>query len=388
MKRKRFVLTLFVALLVVSVLTALCACTNKISFRQDSDGYIITGCGKSIESLTIPSEYNGLPVTEIDDNAFFDRSNLQSVTFANDSKLQRIGSYAFANCSSLKEITIPSSVTDIGDNAFAECDSLSSLRVEQGNPKYHSEGNCIIETATRTLIAGCCNSTIPNGGSVTGIGENAFYSCNNLMNITVPSAVTSIGSSAFFDCNNLQTVMFGENSLLQSIGECAFQGCSELKGITIPSSVADIERFAFYHCDSLQRVTFEDDSLLQSINEYTFSCCDSLTEITIPRGIASIYTHAFADCGRLQTVTFEIDSQLQSIGEAAFMNCGGLAEITIPANVARIGSHAFDGCTNLNSVTFETSDYWYAGTEQVDLLIPSRNAEYLKYTYRNYDWWR
>ena len=100
-----------------------------------------------------------------------------------------IGDSAFRDCG-LTSITIPDSVTSIGQYAFYECTKLTSIIVVEGNTKYHSTGNCLIETATKTLILGCKTSVIPTdgsvtiGGSVTYIGENAFAYCSRLTSIT------------------------------------------------------------------------------------------------------------------------------------------------------------------------------------------------------------
>ena len=74
----------------------------------------------------------------------------------------------------MTSITIPDSVIDIGSRAFFGCTGLTSIVVEDGNPVYHSAGNCLIETATKTLIAGCKTSIIPDDGSVTSIGKEVF----------------------------------------------------------------------------------------------------------------------------------------------------------------------------------------------------------------------
>ena len=51
-------------------------------------------------------------------------------------------------------------------------------------------------------------SVIPNDGSVTSIGEYAFYDCRNLASITIPDSVTSIGDDAFSYCFNLTSITF------------------------------------------------------------------------------------------------------------------------------------------------------------------------------------
>ena len=41
----------------------------------------------------------------------------------------RLGSYAFANCAGVREISLPDSLLNIGSHAFADCDALTSLTV-------------------------------------------------------------------------------------------------------------------------------------------------------------------------------------------------------------------------------------------------------------------
>ena len=73
----------------------------------------------SLKQIVIPSS-----VTEIGDNAFYYCSALTQVIFEIPSSLTSIGNYAFAGCSSLTQIEIPSSVTSIGKNIFDKCTSL------------------------------------------------------------------------------------------------------------------------------------------------------------------------------------------------------------------------------------------------------------------------
>ena len=108
-----------------------------------------------------------------------------------------INSSALSNYANLERITIPGSVVNIGSGSLSGCNSLTSITIDRANTKYHSAGNCIIETESKTLISGCANSIIPNDGSVTNIATYAFRDCTGLTSITIPDNVTSIKGGAF-----------------------------------------------------------------------------------------------------------------------------------------------------------------------------------------------
>lgn len=211
--------------------------------------------------------------TSIGDNAFEGCTGLTSVTIGNS--VTSIDGYAFNGCTGLTSVKIPDSVTSIGDSAFRDCgltsvtignsvtsigkyaftgcSGLTSINVAKGNAKYHSTGNCVIETTSKTLILGCKASVIPSDGSVASIGMRAFYGCTGLTSIEIPDSVTSIASDAFYGCTGLISINVAkDNTKYHSDGNCLIEtesktlilGC---KNSVIPNdgSVTSIGESAF-----------------------------------------------------------------------------------------------------------------------------------------------
>ncbi len=389
--------------------------TIPASVTYGGTTYSVTSIGNyafynctGLTSITIPSS-----VTSIGDDAFYGCTGLTSVNIPNSvtkisnyafekctgltsvnipNSVTKISIYAFSGCTGLTSITIPSSVTSIGIGAFSGCTGLTSIKVEAGNTKYDSRNNCnaIIETASKTLVAGCKTTTIPS--SVTSIGSAAFRGCTGLTSITIPSSVTSIGVTAFYGCTGLTSITIPNS--VTSIGEWAFSVCTGLTSVTIPSSVTSIGKNAFNGCTGLTSITIP--SSVTSIGESAFSGCTGLTSVTLNSNtiasktytsssslssifgnqvkeyilgdeIQSIGSYAFYNCSGLTSVT--IPSSITSIGERTFYGCSGLTSITIPSSVTSIGSGAFAGCTGLTSIKVEAGNTKYDSRDNCNAII-------------------
>ena len=201
-------------------------------------------------------------------------------------------------------------------------------------------------------------------GSVTAIGNYAFYECTNLKEVVFCNTITVIGRSAFA-YTSLTSVNFPNS--LREIQQSAFY-CCNISKVTIPSKIATIEGHAFYGNKQLSEVAIESKSIVSAgyaafcgcaIRKITFpkdmvSIPDSLFDgatfsdcsIVIPASVKTIGTRAFyADDNSKGSfnVTFESGSNLTSIGRTAFYNTH-LDKITLPSSLKEIGSDAFGYC--------------------------------------------
>ena len=130
-------------------------------------------------------------------------------------------------------LVFPRGMSSIGKYAYHEfglTEEIETIEVEEGNEYYHSKNNCLIETATKTLVMGCKNSIIPTDGSVTKIGKFAFNGCMGAKTIEIPEGITEIGDMAFA-FTDYKNISIPES--VKVLGELCFAINSQLKSVTI-----------------------------------------------------------------------------------------------------------------------------------------------------------
>ena len=350
----------------------------------------------NIKDLVIPAS-----VKTIGNYAFFECSELATVTFDGVSALESIGAFAFAYdyyyyaSDDFTEITIPTSVKTIGANAFAHT-RLETVTFEDGTEdlflghtfveSYYNES---MGTTTRNVYRG-----------------NVFANSSYLETVVLPARLTTLETRTFYEAGTsgfTVTISNIENSRLTTIGEECFY-YSELTSFVIPKSVSNLAPItdsvsgetynrpgigagAFKGLYStLTSVTFEMGGTLPlTIGASAFDNAAKLTEMVLPARLANYTTFdgevlsplangalVFNSCDDLASITVEDAAGSYYTSKDGVLMTADLKEIVlypmgregsfvVPAEVTKIHDYAFYEASNLTDLTFA------GGTE--DMII-------------------
>ena len=314
------------------------------------------------KEFVIPSEIDGIPVTEIHDYAFEGCKSLTSVTIPDTVTI--ISNEAFIDCPMLKEVTIPASVKEISNHAFGylrsgydenndtiytKVDGFKINYTKNTEGHYYAARNgftdegCVKVTdvgdgtwAVEQYYGNDKEFVIPSeidGMPVTEIYGYAFEGCKSLTSVTIPDTVTAIFNEAFLDC-------------------------PMLKEVTIPASVKEISHHAFGYLRSgydenyntlytkvdgfkINYTKNTEGHFYAADNGFTDEGCLK-TYITDMGEMDTIGISGFAGSNVTSfVIPEEIDGQkVVAIDSEAFIHSPMLKEVTVPASVIYIGEHA------------------------------------------------
>ena len=363
----------------------------------DIGAYAFSCC--NLNALTLPESLEAIGSIAFDGNR-----SLKSVNIP--AKVKTIESYAFASCgltdlviqegvqvieeytfinNSLKNLTLPSTITSIGESVFYDNFDLESIICNAATPptlgdnafdsdikpdvkvpissiaaykqangwkdfsNYYGgdvvnngityridENGATITAAEATLAEANIPSAVEFEGNqhpVKKINDNVFSGNTNLTAVTLPEELVEIGASAFKGCQNLASVTLPES--LTTVGNYAFNDCRLLKAIKIPSKVTAIPCYCFNACSSLESVTIPEG--VTTIGSFAFQSCN-LNALTLPESLEAIESSAFSGNQSLKSVN--IPAKVKTIGAWAFYGCG-LKDLVIQEGVQTIGNYAF-----------------------------------------------
>ncbi|MBN9693493.1 MAG: leucine-rich repeat domain-containing protein [Verrucomicrobia bacterium] len=316
---------------------------TSFSFRLENGAAVLERVAGSREGiLRVPDQYQGFPVTKIDDQAI---SNSSFYQIHLPATLREIGARAFSRCSGLMGIVIPEGVTNLGVGAFEYCRNLTTVVLPTDLRILPSE-----------LFSQCVQLqvlSLPPG--LTTIQPRAF-SGTSLKSLTLPSRVREIGREAFEGCLSLEAIGVAEGH----------PTLASVDGVLLARSLNRI-----VHYPPARRGLFSIPWGLENIESHTFAGVAGLSEIEIPPSVTNISVEAFVGCpltyvsipGSVTTVGagafrgcplkgIELQEGIQTLGRRALFECPQLTEVRFPASLVTLDHEALAGCTSLRRADF------------------------------------
>lgn len=160
-------------------------------------------------------------------DVFYADEEVESVTIP--STVTSISDRAFYGCTALESVTVPNSVKEIGDWAFYGCSKLTKVNIPDG-------------AKILSYAFGACEKLKKAKINTEKIGEGAFEYCLRLSSVKLGKKVREIDKYAFYACEELDELKLP--SRLQTIGVSALRR-TKIKELKVGYSVTDIGKYAF-----------------------------------------------------------------------------------------------------------------------------------------------
>ena len=194
------------------------------------------------------------------------------------------GAGVFADCTLLEEADLSQTgITVIESRLFLNCTSLKTVKL----PK------------TLTMIYGAfenCTSLEKVDLSQTGITEleGTFEGGSALETVKLPENITKIGFGTFTGCSSLEKMDLSQ-TLVTEIGGSAFSACSGLKTVKFPKTLTVIDSYAFLSCKNLTGELDLSQTAVKTIGICAFYKDGGvLGKIRLPKTITEIGSEAFS----------------------------------------------------------------------------------------------
>ncbi len=291
---------------------AFAGCSLLSKFNSDKEGALVvpSSCSKIgsyafnnlvlITDVTVPDS-----VTAIGDGAFSGCTALSKFNSDDENTIiipegvLSIGEYAFMNVSGVTNITVADSVTTIRSSAFKGCNSLVSITLP-------FVGRTETETTSRWTVFGYIfGDTTPE--NTTMDSSTTIYRTSGTEGLT--SQIVYSGSSWFFFTipQSLRTVTITKQA---NIPAYAFYNCDLIETINLPSTVESIGNYAFYNCSALNQINSSNANTLNmptgllTIGNYAFSnAATTVTTVVVPDSVTTIGLGAFKGLSSLEKIT-------------------------------------------------------------------------------------
>ncbi|MBQ7203036.1 MAG: leucine-rich repeat domain-containing protein [Eubacterium sp.] len=191
-------------------------------------------------------------------------------------------------------------------------------------------------------------TTIVVNSGITEIGDYAFYNCEKVTSVSLPTTLTKLhgyGAEAF----DTDIVNLGK-----TYG--CFQECTSLESITLPASLIEIEPFAFLGCTALKRIDIPNN--VTTIGNYAFYQCTALNRLSLGTGLTDLGKNSFRETTALKNIAW--NENMTTIPNRAFME-SGLVRVDIPETITSIGTRAFANNVFLTDFTVRNRSLTFNG---------------------------
>ncbi|MDE7014626.1 MAG: leucine-rich repeat domain-containing protein, partial [Kineothrix sp.] len=223
--------------------------------------------------------------------------------------------------------------TVVGGNAVVFMDNnQSQVRsgTESGQGNNIQSGNIQSypnsDTAAMEVIGGGGSSAYPKYTIVNNeiIASQAYYRNSQMENYRIPEGIKKIGEFAFAR-SGLASITIPEG--VTTIGYGAFYHCDNLAEIEIPSSVTEIEPSAFAETKWLKERKSDRENPFVIVGDGILIAYGGMgSQIEIPGNVKQIGAEAFK--GNTQITSISLPSSVTTIGEDAFAGCSSLPSIS------------------------------------------------------------
>lgn len=277
----------------------------EYELSEDKTYYIVkkvTDLG--VNSISIPSKFNGLPVKEVKNDAFRKCTALENFTFT--SSIKKFGIDVFEG-TNVKNVYYVGSIYDWCCIEFAYDENI--LTSPTGNPACFSEKIYFmtLDEEYKEIL----DITLPN--DVEKIGDYQFYGFKNINSVNFSNSIKLIGSFAFSNCESIKEIKVPEG--VTSIGMCAFSDCSNLKNISLPTSLNFVGYKVFNRCEQVVYNSIGNEQYLgNSLNKYLVlvSVIDDEIENYVVKDETKIILDRVFECKNLKTL--EIHNNVTNVG--------------------------------------------------------------------------
>lgn len=199
--------------------------------------------------VLIPSSYEGLPVTQIDEKAFYHNSHVL-------------------------QVTLPTTLEAIGASAFEGCWELKRISTQA------------MQTTEKTE-----DSLLPD--TLCFVGDRAFWG-SGLMHVQFTAPRLQLGESAFEACKQLKSAALAPHSML-IMGSRVFAESSIVDFTAEAVATYMLPDFAFYHCEKLRSVCVK----TKRLGFHCFDGCMHLSELRLGNRLEHIDPGALNGCDKL-----------------------------------------------------------------------------------------